>query len=92
MKTKIDFKVLDFADIEFGTQKPSIEDQKAFSEFLIKRKKKLNQLNNWQWEFDKGYIKEPVGIYFVVESKDFTEVEKEVMRKIIADTKNKRNR
>jgi hypothetical protein len=48
MKTKIDFKVLDFADIEFGTQKPSIEDQKAFSEFLIKRKKKLNQLNNWQ--------------------------------------------
>jgi hypothetical protein len=33
-----------------------------------------------------------VGIYFVVESKDFTEVEKEVMRKIIADTKNKRNR
>jgi hypothetical protein len=40
MKTKIDFKVLDFADIEFGTQKPSIEDQKAFSDFLIKRKKK----------------------------------------------------
>jgi chaperonin GroEL len=43
-------------------------------------------------QFDKGYIKEPVGIYFVVESKDFTEVEKEVMRKIIADIKNKRNR
>ena len=38
MKTKIDFKVLDYANIEFGTQKPSIEDQKAFSDFLIKRK------------------------------------------------------
>ena len=39
MKTKIDFKVLDFADIEFGTQKPSIKDQKAFSDFLIKHTK-----------------------------------------------------
>jgi hypothetical protein len=39
-----------------------------------------------------GYIKEPVGINFVVESKHWKEVEKEVMRKIIAVTKNKRNR
>lgn len=39
MKTKIDFKALDYADIEFGTQKPSTEDQKAFSDFLIKRRK-----------------------------------------------------
>lgn len=38
MKTKIDFKALDYADIEFGTQKPSVEDQKAFSDFLAKRK------------------------------------------------------
>jgi hypothetical protein len=39
MKTKIDFKILDYADIEFGTQKPSIEDQKAFSDFLTERRK-----------------------------------------------------
>ncbi len=39
MKTRINFKALDYADIEFGTQKPSVEDQKAFSDFLTKRKK-----------------------------------------------------
>lgn len=39
MKTKIDFNALDYADIEFGTQKPTVEDQKAFSDFLAKRKK-----------------------------------------------------
>ncbi|WP_435356687.1 hypothetical protein [Emticicia sp. SJ17W-69] len=38
MKTKIDFKILDYVDIEFDTHKPSIEDQKAFSDFLAKRK------------------------------------------------------
>jgi hypothetical protein len=40
MKTKIDFKILDYTDIEFGTQKPSVEDQKAFSNFLTKQKNK----------------------------------------------------
>nr|WP_299422678.1 hypothetical protein [uncultured Emticicia sp.] len=39
-----------------------------------------------------GYIKEPAGIDFVVESKDWTEAEKEEMRKIIANTKKKKNR
>ena len=39
MKAKINFKALDYADIEFGTQKPSVENQKAFSDFLAKRKK-----------------------------------------------------
>lgn len=39
MKTKINFKAFNYADIEFGTQKPSVEDQKAFSDFLAKRKK-----------------------------------------------------
>ncbi len=39
MKTKIDFKALDYADIEFGTQKPSVEDEKAFSSFLANRKR-----------------------------------------------------
>jgi hypothetical protein len=33
MKTKINFKALDYAVIKFGTQKPSIEDQKVFSDF-----------------------------------------------------------
>ncbi len=47
MKTRINFKALDYADIDFGTQKPSVEDQKAFSNFLNKRKKvKLNLLHN----------------------------------------------
>jgi hypothetical protein len=36
-----------------------------------------------------GYIKEPAGIDFVVESKDWTEAEKEEMRKIIANAKKK---
>lgn len=36
-----------------------------------------------------GYIKEPAGIDFVVESKDWTEAEKEEMRRIIANAKNK---
>ena len=39
MKAKINFKALDYADIEFGTQKPSVEDPKAFSDFLTKRRK-----------------------------------------------------
>lgn len=39
-----------------------------------------------------GYIKEPAGIDFVVESKEWTEAEKEEMRRIIANTKNKKNR
>ena len=44
---KNNFKVLDYADIEFGTQEPSIEDQKEFSDFLAKRKwVKLSLLNN----------------------------------------------
>jgi hypothetical protein len=48
MKTRINFKALDYADIEFGTQKPSVENQKAFSDFLTKRKKiKLNLFSNW---------------------------------------------
>lgn len=47
MKTKINFITLDYADIEFGTKKPSVEDQKAFSDFLNKRKKvKLKLFNN----------------------------------------------
>lgn len=33
MKIKIDFKALDYTDIELGTQKPSVEDQKVFSNF-----------------------------------------------------------
>jgi hypothetical protein len=39
-----------------------------------------------------GYIKEPAGIDFVVESKEWTEAEKEEMRRIIANAKNKKNR
>jgi hypothetical protein len=39
-----------------------------------------------------GYIKEPVGVDFMVESKDWTEAEKEEMRRIIANAKNKKNR
>lgn len=39
MKAKINFRALDYADIEFGTQKPSVENQKEFSDFLAKRKK-----------------------------------------------------
>jgi hypothetical protein len=39
MKTKINFKALDYADIEFGTIKLSEEEQKEFSAFLAKRKK-----------------------------------------------------
>ncbi len=38
MKTKIDFKALDYADIEFDTKEPSIKDQNDFSDFLAKRK------------------------------------------------------
>ena len=39
-----------------------------------------------------GYIKEPAGVDFVVESKDWTEAEKDEMRRIIANAKNKKNR
>jgi hypothetical protein len=39
-----------------------------------------------------GIIKEPVGVDFMVESKDWTEAEKEEMRRIIANAKNKQNR
>ncbi len=39
-----------------------------------------------------GYIKEPAGIDFMVESKDWTESEKDEMRRIIANAKNLKNR
>jgi hypothetical protein len=39
-----------------------------------------------------GYIKEPAGIDFVVESKEWTEAEKEEMRRIISNIKNKKYR
>jgi hypothetical protein len=39
-----------------------------------------------------GIIKEPVDVDFMVESKDWTEAEKEEMRRIIANAKNKQNR
>jgi hypothetical protein len=39
-----------------------------------------------------GIIKEPVDVDFMVESKDWTEAEKEEMRRIIANSKNKKNR
>ena len=39
-----------------------------------------------------GYIKEPAGIDFVVEIKEWTEAEKDEMRRIIANAKNKKNR
>ncbi len=39
MKAKINFKALDYADIEFSTQEPSVEELKAFSNFLTKRRK-----------------------------------------------------
>ena len=38
-----------------------------------------------------GYIKEPAGVDFVVESKDWTEAEKEEMRRIITNSKNRKN-
>lgn len=38
-----------------------------------------------------GYIKEPAGIDFVVESKNWTEIEKTEMRQIIAKAKKKPN-
>jgi hypothetical protein len=44
MKTKIDFKLLDYSDIEFGAEKPTQSEQKLFSDFLSSRKKtKLSQ-------------------------------------------------
>ena len=39
-----------------------------------------------------GIIKEPVDVDFMVESKDWTEAEKEEMRRIIANSKNKKKR
>ncbi len=39
MKTKINFKDLDIADIEVSNDKPSEEEQRGFSEFLAKRRK-----------------------------------------------------
>lgn len=39
MRTKINFKALDLADIEVSNNKPSEEERKAFSQFLAKRKK-----------------------------------------------------
>jgi hypothetical protein len=39
-----------------------------------------------------GYIKEPAGIDFVVESKEWTEAEKDEMRRIIANAKNKKTK
>ena len=37
-----------------------------------------------------GYIKEPTGVDFVVESKEWTEAEKDEMRRIIANAKKKK--
>lgn len=39
-----------------------------------------------------GYIKEPLGIDFVVESKEWTEQEKEEMRKIMNRKKSAKNK
>lgn len=54
MKNKIDFKTLDFSDIEFDAQKISEEDQKAFSNYLKARK--ANKLKS------KNQIQMPLGI------------------------------
>jgi hypothetical protein len=48
MKTKIDFKLLDYSDIEFGTEKLNQSEQKLFSEFLANRKKtKFSQVKSF---------------------------------------------
>lgn len=54
MKNKIDFKILNFSDIEFDTQKITEEDQQAFSSFLKARK--ANKLKV------KSQIQMPTGI------------------------------
>ena len=73
MKTRVNFKALDYTDIEFGTQKPSAEDQKAFSDFLTERRKSkakpTQQLTMRVWY---GLYSEPVDFDFMVESKDNT--------------------